>query len=274
MRSFLQKILLFTVVSIYVPCVTAQTYQRIVSLAPSLTQNLYYLNAGNKIVGCTSYCEVAKNDKKTVVASAIKINVEKIVSLKPDLVLASGLTNADDIESLKKFNIKVLVFHSPKSFAEICSQFNMLGDLVGKRDEANTIIADCNAKVLAIEKQSRQRKSSKIFFQIGANPLFAVISNNFMHNYMDYLNAVNITSDLKQGSISRETVLSRNPDCIFIATMGIVGEEEKNIWSKYKSLNAARYKRIYIIDSELACQPTPITFVKTLEIMGNLLNKR
>lgn len=257
---------LFIAITVY-----GQDYKRIVSLAPSLTQSLYFLNAQDKIVGCTSYCEVAKKDKKQIVASAVKINIEKLISVKPDLVIASGLSNVRDLETIRKFGIKVEVFQSPKSFSEICTQFSALGKIIGKENAAEKIVSECQSKVKEIETRRKAKPKTKMFFQIGANPLFAVIPNTFMADYIRILNSENIASGLTQGTVTREFVIARNPDYIFIATMGIVGENEKGTWLKFPNIKASKKKNIFIIDSEIACQPTPITFTQTVETMDKLI---
>lgn len=252
----------------------AQTqYKRIVSLAPSLTQSLYFLDAQDRLFGCTSYCVAAKEDKKEIVASAVKANLEKVIALKADLVLVSGFTDLQDIETLRKFGMRVEVFQTPKSFNEICSQFIRLGELLGKEEKARKIVRDSEEKIKKISSEINWKKKPRMFFQIGANPLFAVIPDTFMDDYMHFLGAENIAKTLKRGSVSREFVIAGNPDYIFIVTMGIVGDEEKQVWSKYSNLTASRKKQIHIIDSEIACQPTPITFVQTMEVLEKLINQ-
>jgi ABC-type hemin transport system substrate-binding protein len=95
---------------------SAQIYQRVVSLAPSLTKNIYFMGAGSQLVGCTSFCQEALDDNKEVVASAIKVNLEKLVLQKPDLVVATGLTDPETIASVKKFGIRIEVFHFGRRF--------------------------------------------------------------------------------------------------------------------------------------------------------------
>lgn len=271
----MKKIFLFlsilTVLTVF--AVQGQPYTRIVSLAPSFTQSLYYLEAQDKLVGCTSYCEAAKGDNKEIVSSAVKANVEKIINLKPDLVLASGLTNPKDTELLKKVGIKVEVIYSPKSFQEICDQFIRIGELVGKTEKANALVGESKRTIQKIVEKNKHNTNRKMFFQIGANPLFAVIPNTFMNDYMTLLGIKNITGNLTQGTITREFVIANNPDYIFIATMGIVGEEELKTWNRYSSLKATQKKQIYIINSDIACQPTPITFVQTIVLMDQLMSR-
>lgn len=268
----MKKIFLFLYILIAFT-VQGQPYSRIVSLAPSFTQCIYYLEAQDNLIGCTSFCVAAKDDNKEIVSSAVKANVEKIISLKPDLVLASGLTNPKDIELLKKFGIKVEVILSPQSFLEICDQFILMGGLVGKTEKANTLVEESKRTVQKIAEKNKHKTKRKMFFQIGANPLFAVTPNTFMDDYMTLLGIENISKSLTQGAVTREFVIAHNPDYIFIATMGIVGEEERQTWSRYSSLKATQQKQIHIIDSDIACQPTPITFVQTIELMDQLMEK-
>ncbi len=263
---------------LFFSCVLAafsqKTYKRIISLAPSITQSLYFMGAQDKLVGCTSYCLAAKGDNVPVVSSAVKMNIEKILAQKPDLVIGSGLTNPKDIETLKKFGVAVEIFSTPKNFDEICAQFLYLGELAGTKLKADAIVKESKNEVTEIARRKDKNKAKKIFFQIGADPIFAVLDQTFMDDYITLLGATNVAKGLKQGAVGREFVIAENPDYIFIATMGIVGDEEKAIWQKYTSINATKQNNIFIIDSEIACQPTPVTFVQTIKIIAEKVNKK
>ncbi|MDR0332303.1 MAG: helical backbone metal receptor [Dysgonamonadaceae bacterium] len=268
-----KTILFLYICSAMISSVFAQSNIRIVSLAPSLTQSLYFLEAQNKLVGCTSYCVDGVKDGKEIVASAVTVNLEKVVALKPDIVLASQLTTPDNIATLRRFGIQVEVFQSPKSFAEICEQFIRLGALVGEEARAEYIVNESRQRVEAVSAKMNWRTTPKMFFQIGANPIFTVIPNTFMNDYITLLGAENIAKNFRRGTISREFVIAQNPDYIFVVTMGIVGEEEKNMWGRYPSLSATRNRQIFIIDSDIACQPTPVTFAQTMEILHKLITQ-
>ena len=268
-----QKIFLLAAWLAFFTMANAQQYSRVVSLAPSLTKNIYYLNAESRLLACTSYCKRAKEDDKAVVASMVTVNVEKIVGLKPDLVLATSITNPEYIEMLRKFNIRVEVFPTPKSFEGICSQFVEMGKLLGKEEDAIQHVADIKREIEAIKMLSATRNfNKKVFIQIGADPLYAVIPSSFMNDYILFANATNVAEDLTMGALSREAVLTRNPDYIFVVTMGIVGEEEKKVWERFGDLNAVKNNRIFIIDSDLACTPTPPTFLQTMRLISKCLN--
>lgn len=251
--------------------VFGQTPTRIVSLAPSLTKNVYFLEQQHKLVGCTSYCDTAVANGKEVVASAVKVNIEKVVSLKPDLVITTTMTNPETLDMLKKFNIRVETFPTAKSFDEICKQTIRLGQIIGAESNAKRIVTQSETKIKSLASSTRNDKSPSVFFQIGAKPLFTVIPGTFMNDYILLAGGKNVVTTTKTGTITREAVIASNPDVIFIVTMGIVGNEEKNVWESYSTLNAARNKKIFIIDSNDACTPTPVTFVKTLERVINLI---
>ena len=271
MRRVLIQVLFMALLQLAFTSAQGKTYERIISLAPSLTMNLYYLEAQESLIGCTSYCEIARPDNKQIVASAVKANIEMIVRLNPDLVIVTSITNIETIEMLKKFGIHIEVFQTPKSFKEICDQFLRLGSLLGKSTLANVIVSETKDRIAQLQKEQTWTGGQKMFIQIGANPLFTVIPNTFMDDYILLTNGTNIAADLNRGTITRESVVARNPDVIFIVTMGILGEEEKMIWEGFESLSASKHNRIFIIDSNLACTPTPLSFVKTLEIVSNLL---
>ncbi len=219
------------------------------------------MGAEGDLVGCTNYCKPTK--KLPIVASAIKVNVEKVIALKPDLVLASTLTPNETLQALKKMKINTVVFPMTHSYAEICSQFLQLGKLVGKEDNAKKVLEGTNKKVSAL--RAKKPSSRKVFIELGANPLIAVIPNTFMDDYITFAGAKNIIQNKNSCAITRESVLLQNPDAIFIVTMGVLADKEKKEWERYPNLSAVRNHKIFIIDSDKACTPTPITFVETLE---------
>ncbi|MEN9918231.1 MAG: hypothetical protein RL662_667 [Bacteroidota bacterium] len=263
-------LLLFLIIPIFAWSSTG--YQRIVSLTPSLTQNLYYLEVQNRLVGCTSYCVAAKLDNKIIVASALKPNIEKIVGLKPDLVLASGLTSPKDVAILRKLGIRVEVFFTPKSFDEICLHFERLAKLTGQTTKAASVLAEAKAKVRLFQfKLKKASVKPKVFMQIGSSPIFSVLPNTFMQDYITYCGGVNIGNDLKGGTIGRELVVARNPDYIFIVSMDMMGDDEKAQWNKFSHMEAVKKNQIFILDANMACQPTPITFVQTIETIAKYM---
>jgi iron complex transport system substrate-binding protein len=239
---------------------------RIVSLAPSITKELESLNMTENIVGATSYCDISKKNKELIVGTATEVNIEKILLLNPDIVIASGLTKQTTINTLKNNGIAVHFIKKLQSFDDICNQAIELGKLVGKANLALSIVSRSKQRVDSMQSLIPSRDNKlKVFFQIGAKPIFTVIPNTFMDDYIIFSGCENLAADLDKGTITRESVLRRNPDIIFIVTMGIVGNEEKKTWEGYAELNAVKSNKIFIIDSNIACTPTVLSFTETLE---------
>ena len=237
----------------------------VVSLTPSITKQLYLLDVEDQIIGHTSYCPDDSLNNSELVASATEVNVEKIATLQPDVVLVSTLTKKKVIDNLRKLGIKVRYMDMPKSFDEICRQMTTLGKIMNKEEKAESIVKKEREKVDSLQNTiPKGEKKLKFFIEIGANPLFAATSESFMHDYIRYANGKNIAAGLKSGTISRENVIVQNPDVIVIVTMGIVGKEEKQIWQEYPNLNAAKKDNIFVIDSNQASSPTPVSFTKVL----------
>lgn len=243
---------------------------RIVSLAPSITSELVDLGLKDNIVGATSYCDITSNNKDLIVGSAISVNIEKVLLLKPNVVFTSGLTKDKTINTLKKNGVQVYKFGKMNSFDDICDHFLELSTYVHKKNEADLIIKTARVKVDSLKALVPKKKDSlSVFFQLGAKPVFTVIPNTFMNDYITFAGCKNIANDMTMGTINRETVLNRNPDIIFIISMGIIGEKEQEIWGTYPVLNATKNNKIFIIDANIAATPTVISFLKTFEIIIN-----
>ncbi len=247
---------------------------RIVSLAPSITKELVDLGLENNIVGATSYCAVSSSNKDLIIGSAITVNIEKVLLLKPDIVFASGLTKDKTINTLKENGVTVYKFGKMTSFEYICNNFIELGKLVDKENTARSIVEKSKTKIDSlISTIPKQTDSLRIFFQVGSKPIFTVIPNTFMNDYITFAGCKNIADDMTRGTINRETVINRNPDIIFIISMGIEGNNEKKIWEKYPELKASKNKKIFIVDANVAASPTVLAFTESFEkIMNDIYN--
>ncbi len=249
--------------------------QRIVSLVPAVTEELYLLGVGDKIVGVTIYCQRPPEARaKEKVGTVIDVNIEKIIELRPDLVIASPLTDHKQIRKLRRLELRVEIFDAPTDFQGLCEGFLTLSQFVGKEQEAEEVLERTKRKLKAIKKEIEGIAKSLVFVQIGANPLFTADRASFINDLIKCAGGINIASDAKIGIYSREEVIKRNPDTILIVTMGIVGEREKEVWLKYESISAVKNGRIFTVDSYRVCSPTPISFVETVKELARLFHDR
>jgi iron complex transport system substrate-binding protein len=174
---------------------------------------------------------------------------------------------------MRKLGIRVEILATPKTFEEICEQTLHIARLTGDEKTAEQVVNFAKQQVDALKNQMKNKLHRKVFFQLGANPVFTVLPNTFMNDFILFANAENIANGMKTGIITRESVLSKNPDVIFIATMGGFGEEEMKVWESYKGLKAAETKKVFLIPSETSCSPTPDNFAKAFADVVKFMNQ-
>ncbi|MEW6102559.1 MAG: ABC transporter substrate-binding protein [bacterium] len=251
--------------------VFCQNYpQRIISLGPYLTEEIYLLKADDNLIACTTYCK-AKNKER--IGSVMGVDIEKIVALKPDLVLATPLTKKDSLEKLKSLGINVVLLPYPKNFSSLCEQFMELGRLLGKERKAKAIIERSKKKINAIKERTKNFPKPSVIVQVGANPLWVAGYNTMINDFIEFAGGVNI-GPKESAPYSKEEVIKNNPDVIIIMEMGIIGENEKKNWERIRVINAGKNKRIYIMDAYELGSPTPSSFAKTLKKIAKILHPR
>ena len=253
-----------------------KAHKRVISLGPIITEMIYMLGAENQLVGNTIYCTVPADAKSIEkIGTVIQMNIEKIISLKPDIVIASTLSRKKQIEILKIQGMNVVKFENPKTFPEMCQMTIDLGSILGKKEKACKIVKTAQKEVDCIKKKTEKLIPKKVFIQLGLKPLHTVTKDIFVNEYIKYGGGVNIAENENTGIYSREKVLTANPDVIFIATMGSskkAGEVEKRRWMKFRSINASANGEIYVLDPDIVCSPTLITFVKGLKEISSLIH--
>ena len=159
----MKKIFFLSILLIVCLFAQAQEAKRIVSLVPWMTKSLYLMGEQSRLVGCTNYCPVEATDKIAVVATAVNVNIEKVLMLKPDLVFASSLIKPEILDNIKRLGIKIEYMPYPKSFDEICTDFMRIGQLVGQTEKSKTIVAQQRERIAKIKAKIPAGKHPKMF---------------------------------------------------------------------------------------------------------------
>lgn len=250
--------------------------QRIVSLVPSITENLYELGAGEKVVGVTIYCNRPEDAKrKEKIGNMLEVNIEKIISLKPDIVFATVDDNRQQVVAkLRELGVVVFVFGREENFNTVCAHFQVLAEIVNARAKAREILKDINMSMEKIVKKLRNLSPVKVFCQLGANPVVTAAEGTFIDEFIQLAKGINIAHSLPGRYIrySREQVLKENPEVIIITSMGEDTERERKNWSGFTQLQAARNNRIYTVDADLVCRPAPTVLIKGFEEIAKCIH--
>lgn len=250
--------------------------QRIVSLAPSVTESLYALGVEDKLVGVTSYCDYpAAAADKTRVGTLINPNLEKILSLAPDLVLTvKNVTRPHVIDKLRRLGVEVVVLPECRCFSDILVSFRQLSARVGREDAAEEIIRQAG-QAIAAGAGERSVYPMRVFCQMNTNPLVTVGGNTFVNDIIDVCGGTNIFAgvDADYPRLNCEEVLLKNPQVILLVTMGDVDAGQRRFWQKFKEIDAVKNNRIYVVDANLLCRPTLRGFLEGVETVRNILNQ-
>ncbi|MBF0594956.1 MAG: ABC transporter substrate-binding protein [Candidatus Omnitrophica bacterium] len=271
------KKILIAIVLVWMMCpivlAAEKPAERIISLGPVITEELYLLSSGDKLVGCTTWCkrpEAAAH--KVKIGNVQEINLEAIVALKPDVVLATVLTDPRSVMKLRRLGIRVVEIPNAKDFEGLCQVFQLLGEITGRESEARQIIDRAREQVLALKKKMAGLARVRVFVQVGANPLVTIGRESFANDLIASAGGENIVTAPGYLQYSREQVLAQDPDVMFISSMGFDGAKEKNNWQQFKSLRAVSGDKVFILDEYLLCSPTPVSFVETLKTVIHYLH--
>ena len=244
-----------------------QAPSRIVSLAPSVTREIHDLGAADLLVGATTYCPIPEGSPVRIIGSPGRISIERVYSLKPDIVLASMDCNGKaDVDALKRLGCAVHVFDGCENFACMCAAFRELGTLLGKRAQAEAMVKEIQDRITAIESGIRGRDRPRVFWQVGASPLVTASDATFAGEFLRRAGAVNIFSDapMRYPRVNAEEVLRRDPDAIIVVTRMEPGAGSSP-WCPYGGMSAVKNGRIHELSADLVCQPTPAMFLRGLE---------
>ncbi len=249
--------------------------QRIISLNPSATETVYALGGGNRIIAVTAFCrypdEVKSKDK---IGTVLDPNIEKIISLRPDLVLATKEGNRKKpIEKLRKAGIKVFVFDSIYRLNDIYEMLRASGKLLGEEEKSEELILKMKERVETVQEKVKNRPRVKVFWQYGIEPTITANKNTLANEIIELSGGVNIARNalLRYPRYSLEEVAIQNPQVIILTAMGNEGKEALAKWRQFKSIKAVKEERIYIIDSDIVCNLGP-RLIEGLEEVARALH--
>jgi iron complex transport system substrate-binding protein len=250
--------------------------QRIVALAPNITEIIFALGQEHRLKGVTRYSDFPSEAAKLFkVGSYVHLDLERIVALKPDLCIAIKDGNprlvAQRLESLK---IPVYAV-DPKNLDSIMNTIIEIGELLDADEKAKMLVRDMHSRIQRVKSLvEKAAHRPGVFFQIGISPIVSVGTPTFIHELIVLAGGTNLASGpVPYPRFSREQVLALSPEVFIITSMerATVFEKVKAEWSQWPNLPAVRNKRIYLEDSNLFDRPTP-RLVGGLELLVRLIH--
>lgn len=237
----------------------AKPAQRVISMAPHITELLFAAGGGARVVGAMNYSDYPEAAKRLpLVGSDQQIDLERVLSLKPDLLVVwkSGNT-ARQLEQLKSLGLPIF-YSEPQKLDEVATSLLRLGQLLGTEPQAQAAAADYRQKIAALTTAYASRAPVRVFYQIWERPIFTLNGDHIISDAIRVCGGRNVFGYLKviAPSVSTEAVLQENPEAIL---GGEKHDKESgiNIWKPYPGLLAVKRNNLFMLDSELLTRATP-----------------
>jgi len=249
--------------------------QRVVSLAPSITEILFTLGAGPRVVGVTQHSnyppEAARLPK---VGSYVNLSLEKILALRPDLVI--GIRDGNPkavIDRLADLGVPCYVV-DPKSLDGVITTVRNIGRVVGRERAADQIAGQMASRIREVERRVAGLARPRVFYQIGVEPIVSAGQGTFPNILIETAGGKNVAADTAAyPQLNVEQVLVAQPEIIIVTSMTREYDFErvKGFWGRWPGLPAVASARIYVVDSDLMDRPSP-RIVEGLETLARLIH--
>ena len=247
--------------------------QRIVSLAPSLTELIYSAGAGENLVGVVEHSDFPAAAKALPIVGRFDLlDIERILELDPDLVVAWQTGNPrSSVYQLRQLGLTVYVAE-PKSLAAIPSHIERLAVLAGKELNDLKVIYDFRQKLEVLDSKYRHQSPVTIFYQVWDRPLITAGGNELINDIIRLCGGRNVFANIRRVApkVSREAVLKRNPEVIIASGMDIERPEWLDDWLRWPSLKAVANKNLFFVPPDLLQRHTPRALLGAAQICDQL----
>ena len=254
--------------------------ERIISLAPSNTEILFALGLGDKIVGVTDFCDYPlEAQEKPKIGGFSTPNIEEVVALSPDLILAAQRHEAEIIPALEGRGLTVFAV-DPRNIDEILEAITLVGEIAGQEEEASQLVTEMSNRIKAVTDKTdslTQSQRLRVFYMTWDDPLTTVGGDTWYEELIVQAGGINIFQDLTGGhvSVSLETVIVANPQVIITGVgMGTGGDNPLQFAltePRLAGVDACINNRVYAVPTDLSGRAGP-RIVEALELFAKCIH--
>lgn len=231
--------------------------RKVISLSPNITEIIYALGKGDKLVGRTAVCDYPEKVKETtVVGDFIEWNFETILSLEPDVIFASSLNTEENEKKLTELGLNVVFLTQVESFESTYETIDLVGRVLNAREKADEIISEMKETVSRVQKAAEGKEKPTVYYVVGFGEYgdYTATGETFISSMIEMAGGDNIAKDATGWVYSLEKLIEKDPDII------IGSEEAKEAFRQtngYKDLTAVKEGRIYAIDESIVVRQGP-----------------
>jgi iron complex transport system substrate-binding protein len=253
--------------------------KKIASLAPSNTEILFALELGDRVMAVSEYCNYPLEAKNRIkIGGFSTINIEKVVNLKPDLILATGGVQEAIVEELERVGLVVIALDA-KNIEDVLENIRLVGKAAGQLETAEKLTISLEQRIKAVTDKTRDlpdHQRPTIFYEVQYEPLMTAGPGTFIDNLIHLTGGVNIASDAaaKYPVYNLETIIERNPEVIIISfwhgsiAASIEGVKSRKRW---QNVEAVKNNRVYGINADIVSRPGP-RIVDALEELASYIH--
>jgi iron complex transport system substrate-binding protein len=254
--------------------------RRIVSLAPSNTEILFALEAGDRLVARDELSDYPPRAKRIPSLGNLypKVEAEAIVLLAPDLVLAAGMTSPDDVKALARIGLVVYSTSIAAGLEDIYRDIAAIGALVGEVDRGRKLIRELQRRVENVRARTSREEKRKVFYEIDAtdpSKPWTAGPQSFIDQLLSLAGGTNVASSGpdRYFQISLEELLSEDPTVIILGSSTYGGQTPEIVAARHgwRGIHAVRNGAVYVFDDKLVSRPGP-RVVEGLEVLARLLH--
>lgn len=234
---------------------------RVVSLAPSITEMLFALGLDEQIVGVTEFCDYPAGAKSKAKVGYANPNVETIIALRSDMVLAPKDFLRPDLQAkLEQLKIPVFVLDA-KLLEDIPLQVHTLGKMFEKTSAANDVTQRMRQRMAELKLKVETVPAKRALYVLNSQPLISVGPGSFIHQMIGFVGGINVAAGagVAYPRLSMETVLKEDPEVLIFPTGEVetVPRSEQQQWRRWESLSAVKHQRFHEVSSSLLNRPGP-----------------
>lgn len=253
---------------------------RVVSLVPAVTEMLFAVGAGSQVVGVSSFDHYpAAVEKITRVGGLIDPDIERVISLRPDLVIVYG-SQRDLIDKLDRAHIPIFNYRHA-GLADITSTIRSIGERVGHAPEANALAASIEKSLTDIRARTAVGPRYKTLLVFGREPgalrgIYASAGKGFLTDLLDVAGGADIFADVQKENIqvSSEQLITRAPEAVIELHGPLTADRlaaERRVWQQLPGLPAVKQNRVYLLSSDVLTVPGP-RVVEAAQMMADALH--
>jgi iron complex transport system substrate-binding protein len=225
--------------------------QRVVSVAPNLTELMYKLDAGDKLVGRSDYCDYPEEVSEIEsVGTLYTPDIEKIVSLEPDVVIVSTHFDEDNSQKLEELGIPVITLYEENDVTGVYDMITTLGKAINRTDEAAACVSEMQATIKEVTDAVADAEKPSVYYVVGFGEYgdFTAGGDTFIGGLIELAGGENIAKDVSGWSITLEQIVEADPSII------VISEDSKDAFmsdSNYADLTAVKEGNVYTLDTNM-----------------------